>query len=157
MKKTKAKKQKVVVIVGPTCSGKTALSIHLSKRFKGEVISADSRQVYKGLNIGTGKVTKKEMAGVPHHLLDVVSPKKIYTAHDFVTDGRKVIADILANKKLPIIAGGTGFYIDVLVGAISLPNVPPNPTLRKRLEKKTAPQLFALLKKKDPNLLNSLF
>ena len=146
----KAMKQKVVVIVGPTCSGKTVLSIRLAKRFKGEVISADSRQVYKGLNIGTGKVTKKEMVGVSHHLLDVVSPKKIYTAHDFVIDGRKAIADVVKREKLPIVAGGTGFYIDALVGIISLPNVPPNPTLRKKLEKKTVEQLFKLLKIKDP-------
>lgn len=146
---TKTKKQKIVVIVGPTCSGKTSLSIKLAKRFKGEVISADSRQVYKGLNVGTGKVTKKEMGNVLHHLLDVVSPKKVYTAHDFTRDGRKAIDEIVARQKLPIVAGGTGFYIDALVGLVSLADVPPNPSLRKKLEKKTALELFALLLKKD--------
>lgn len=145
----KAKNQKIVVIVGPTCSGKTSLSIKLAKRFKGEVISADSRQVYKGLDIGTGKITRKEMVGIPHHLLDVASPKKIYTAHDFTHDGRKAIEKIVAQEKLPIVAGGTGFYIDALVGMISLPNVPPNPALRKKLENKNARQLFELLRKKD--------
>lgn len=145
----KVMKQKIVVIVGPTCSGKTALSIRLAKSFNGEVISADSRQVYRGLNIGTGKVTKKEIAGVPHHLLDVASPKRVYTAHDFTHDGRKAIDRIVKREKLPIVAGGTGFYIDALVGSISLPNVPPNPVLRKKLEKKTAEQLFKLLERKD--------
>jgi len=146
----KTKKQKVLIIVGPTASGKTALAIALAKRFQGEVISSDSRQVYRGLDIGTGKVTKKEMAGVPHHLIDVASPKRVYTADDFVKAGRKAIAAIAKRGKLPIIAGGTGFYIDVLVGNIALPHVPPNPAFRKTLEEKTAAELFAMLEKKDP-------
>lgn len=144
------KQPTIFVIVGPTASGKTALSIELAKKFDGEVISADSRQVYKGLDIGTGKVTKKEMAGIPHHLLDVVSPKKVFNANDFVLAGHEAIEDILKRGKVPIICGGTGFYIDALFGRVTLPNIPPNPRLRERLAKKSATELFALLKLKDP-------
>ena len=143
-------KPKIIVLIGPTSSGKSALAVELARRFGGEVISADSRQVYRGLDIGTGKVTKREMKGVRHHLLDVASPKKIFTAHDFVVCGRRVIADIARRGKLPIIAGGTGFYIDALVGRVAFPNVAANSKLRARLEKKTAKELFAVLKKSDP-------
>lgn len=144
------KKQKVLVIVGPTSSGKSALAVELARRFAGEVISADSRQVYRGLNIGTGKITKREMKGVRHHLLDEVGPHRIFTAHDFVEKGSVMIDDISRRGKLPIICGGTGFYIDALLGRITLPDVPPNSKLRAQLEKKSAAQLFALLEKKDP-------
>ncbi len=145
------KKQKVLVIVGPTSSGKSALAVALAKKFNGEVISADSRQVYRGLNIGTGKITRKEMKGVRHHLLDIADPKKTFTAHDFIKQGRTAIADIAGRGKLPIIAGGTGFYIDALLGRITLPDVPANKKLRALLEKKTAAQLFTSLRKKDPH------
>lgn len=144
-------KEKIVVIVGPTASGKTARAINLAKEIGGEVISADSRQVYKGLNIGTGKVTKREMAGIPHHLLDVASPKRTFTADDFKRHATRAIADILRRRKIPIIAGGTGFYIDVLLGTATLPEVPANKTLRAALQKKSAAELFSLLKKKDPS------
>ena len=144
-----AKKQKILIIVGPTSSGKSTLAVALARKFNGEIISADSRQVYRGLDIGTGKITKHEMKGIRHHLLDIASPKRVFTAHDFVECARVAIGDIVNRGKLPIIAGGTGFYIDALVGRVMLPNVPTNPTLRARLEKKTAMQLFALLEKKD--------
>lgn len=149
-------KQKVIVIVGPTSSGKTAYSIDLAKKIDGEVISADSRQVYKGLNIGTGKVTKKEMQGVPHHLLDVASPKRVFTAHDYVKMGRSAIDGILARSNTPIICGGTGFYIDALLGRITLPEVPINTELRSQLEIKSTTELFALLKKQDPDRAKSI-
>ncbi len=144
------KKQKVLVIVGPTSSGKSALAVELARRFDGEIISSDSRQVYRGLDIGTGKITVREMRGVPHHLLDEVKPHRVFTADDFVKRGRAVIQDIAARGKLPIVAGGTGFYADALLGRIALPDVPPDAKLRARLEKKTPVQLFTLLKKKDP-------
>jgi tRNA dimethylallyltransferase len=139
----------VYVVVGPTASGKTAYAIDLAKKVGGEVISADSRQVYKGLDIGSGKVTKREMQGIPHHLLDVVSPKKIFTAADFAQRGRKALLDILARGKTPIIAGGTGFYIDTLLGRVTLSDAPRNDALRVRLSTKSPAQLFTLLKKKD--------
>ncbi len=139
-----------MVIVGPTASGKTSLSIKLAKEHNGEVISADSRQVYRGLNLGTGKVTAEEMEGVPHHLLDIVDPKEIYTAADFVRDGRAAIADILSRGKLPIVVGGTFFYTDALLGRIVTPEVAPNPTLRAELEKLSAEELFSKLQTVDP-------
>lgn len=143
------KAPKVIVIVGPTASGKSTYAVQLAKKIGGEVISADSRQVYKGLDIGTGKITKKEMRGVPHHLLDVVSPKKVFTAQDFVEHGRAALEDIRARGKTPIVCGGTGFYIDALLGRVPLPNVPPDLTLRARLAQKSVPQLFTILKKLD--------
>ena len=143
-------KPKIIAIVGPTASGKTSLSIFLAQKLGGEVISADSRQVYRGLDIGTGKVTKKEMAGVPHHLLDVISPKKQFTVSDFVRLATKAYSNVLQNNSIAIIVGGTGLYIDTFLGRMSYPEVPPNPKLRALLEKKTAPQLFAQLQKLDP-------
>lgn len=142
--------QKVLIIVGPTAAGKSALAVELARKYDGEVISADSRQVYRGLNIGTAKITRREMKGVPHHLLDVSSPKRTFTAHNFVERARHAIEAISARGRLPIIAGGTGFYIDALTGRIALPNVPADTALRARFEKKTTSQLFALLKERDP-------
>ncbi len=143
-------KPKALVIVGPTSSGKSALAVTLAKKFNGEVISADSRQVYRGLTIGTGKITKREMKGVPHHLLDVASPKRKFSADDYIRHARAAIQDISSRGKLPIVAGGTGFYIDALVGRISLPNVPPNPAFRRIHNKSTVGQLFCMLEKSDP-------
>lgn len=143
-------KPKALVIVGPTSSGKSALAVTLAKKFNGEVISADSRQVYRGLTIGTGKITKREMKGVPHHLLDVASPKRKFSADDYIRHARAAIQDISSRGKLPIMAGGTGFYIDALVGRISLPNVPPNPAFRRIHNKSTVGQLFCMLEKSDP-------
>lgn len=143
-------KPKVIAIVGPTSSGKTSLSIFLAQKIKGEVISADSRQVYRGLNLGTGKVTKKEMAGIPHHLLDVSNPKKVYNASDFQKAAHTAIETISQKNKVPIIVGGTGFYVDTLLGRMIFPDVAPNEKLRQRLEKKSLEQLMLLLSKKDP-------
>jgi len=144
------KKQKVLIVLGPTASGKSSLGIRLAKEFNGEIISADSRQVYKGLDIGSGKVTKREMSGIPHHLIDVANPKKRFSASDYKKLGDKSLARIINKNKLPIIVGGTGFYIDTLTGKMVLPEVPPNPILRKYLENKSAEELFKILKKKDP-------
>jgi tRNA dimethylallyltransferase len=144
------KKPKIVVIVGPTASGKTSLSIEVAKRFNGEVISADSRQVYRGMDLGSGKVTAEEMGSVPHHLLDVADPREVYTADQFKKDATKAIEDIISREKLPIIAGGTFFYIDLLLGRISAPEVAPNPELRETLEKESLEKLFAQLQEKDP-------
>ncbi len=145
------KKPKVLVIVGPTASGKTSLSIELAKCFNGEVISADSRQVYRGLDIGTGKVTKEEMDGVPHHLLDVADPKTVYTASDFVRDGRKVIEEILERGNLPIVVGGSFFYVDALLGRVAFPDVEPDETLRGELDEKSTDELYEILNTRDPS------
>ncbi|HUD02981.1 MAG TPA: tRNA (adenosine(37)-N6)-dimethylallyltransferase MiaA [Candidatus Paceibacterota bacterium] len=149
-------KPRVVAVVGPTSSGKTALGIYLAQKLRGEVISADSRQVYKGLNIGAGKVTKKEMTGIPHHLLDIASPKRVFSADDFKKLGERAITMIYHSKKIPIVVGGTGLYADVLLGRMALPEVPPNPKLRAKLEAKSVAELYALLLKKDPERANNI-
>ncbi len=145
----KKKNLKMLVIVGPTAVGKSALAISLARTFNGEVISADSRQVYRGLTIGTGKIMKKEMRGIHHYLLDVANPKKQFTVAEYQKLARQKITEMLSRGKLPIIVGGTGHYIDAALGRVVIPEVPPNPTLRKELEKKSAPELFALLQKLD--------
>jgi tRNA dimethylallyltransferase len=141
---------KILVVVGPTASGKSDLAVRLAKTYGGEVISADSRQVYTGLDIGTGKITTREMQGVPHHLLDVCSPKKVFSAYDFVTHARRILQLTVVKNKVPIIAGGTGFYIDALLGRVALGDAAADTALRKKLELKTTPQLLALLKRKNP-------
>lgn len=143
-------KPSVLVVAGPTASGKSDIAVELARELDGEVISADSRQVYEGLDIGTGKITEKEKKGIPHHLLDVADPRfETFSAGDFTEQGREAISAIVSRGKLPIIAGGTGFYIDALVGRITLPNVLPNRALRDELEAKTAEELYEMLKKKD--------
>jgi len=143
-------KPKILVVLGPTSSGKSDLAVELALHCNGEVISADSRQVYKGMDLGTGKITKKEMCGIPHHMLDIVSPKSVYNVSKYKIKAQQIITDILKRGKLPILCGGTGFYIDAVVNNIILPEVLPNPKLRKVLEKKSADNLFTMLKKLDP-------
>ncbi|OGM98236.1 MAG: tRNA (adenosine(37)-N6)-dimethylallyltransferase MiaA [Candidatus Yanofskybacteria bacterium RIFCSPLOWO2_01_FULL_41_34] len=147
---TKINPTKIIVIVGPTASGKSGLGIKLAKKFNGEIISADSRQVYRGMDIGTGKVSKKEQKIVSHHLIDVASPKKQFTADDFKKLGEKSLKEILAKEKVPIVVGGTGFYIDVLLGRMSVVEVPPNKKLRARFDKFNVEYLFKMLKRLDP-------
>ncbi len=149
-------KQKIIVILGPTAVGKTALSVELARSVGGEIISADSRQVYRGLNIGTGKVTQLEMQGVPHHLLDVADPENTFTAHDFVHLGRAAISEIAARGHIPIIVGGTGFYIDALLGRMTLPEVEPDPDLRLKLEGWSLEKLNEELKKLDPEKVKTI-
>jgi len=143
-------KPKIIVVVGPTSSGKSDLAVEIAKKLNGEVISVDSRQVYRGLDIGSGKITKKEMKGIPHHLLDVASPKKVFTASQFVTKGRRAIEVILKRGNVPVLAGGTGFYLSALLGEISLPNVEPNEKLRASLEKLSNEKLLDKLEELDP-------
>lgn len=142
--------QKVVVIVGPTASGKTALAVRLAEHCNGEIISADSRQVYRGLDIGTDKITQEDMRGIPHHLIDVADPQDTYTAADFVRDADAAIADIASRGKMPIIAGGTLFYIDALLGRKTLAGVPKNTTLRAELEMLSPETLHTRLSALDP-------
>jgi tRNA dimethylallyltransferase len=106
---------KVIVIAGPTASGKTSLGIDLALKFDGEVISADSRQVYRGLDIGSGKVTKEESKGIPHHLIDILNPEEKYNVFKFQKDCNKLIKNISQRGKIPIIVGGTGLYIESVV------------------------------------------
>jgi tRNA dimethylallyltransferase len=141
---------KLIVIVGPNASGKSELAIQLAKRFNGEVVSADSRQVYAGMDIGSGKVTKKEMAGIPHHLLSVASPKSIFTVTRYRKLALSAIKKIQKTGKTPILCGGTGFYVQSIVDGIVIPEVKPNWKLRQTLEQKSAAELFVMLKKLDP-------
>lgn len=142
-------KPKLIVVLGPTAVGKTNLSIKLAKKFNGEIISADSRQVYRGMNIGSGKITKKEMEGIPHYLLDVANPKKRFSLAEYKQLADKAIEKIIKKKKNPFLVGGTGFYIQAVVDNIIIPEVKPDWNLRKILEKLTTKELFSLLKKKD--------
>ena len=111
-------KPKVIVIAGPTASGKTALSIELAKKINGEIISCDSMQIYKEMDIGTAKVTKDEMQGIKHYLIDIISPTERYTVSDFKKDSEKAIEEILAKGKVPIVVGGTGLYVNSLIYGI---------------------------------------
>lgn len=144
------KKPRLLVIVGPTASGKSDLAVFLAKKIGGEVVSCDSRQVYKSLNIGTGKITKKEMRDVPHHLLDIASPKKQLSVAQFQKKASVVIQKILKKGKIPILCGGTGFYIEAAIDGFTAPDVPPNKKLRMQLEALPTEALAKRLKKNDP-------
>ncbi len=143
-------KSKLIVILGQTSTGKSDFAVEIAKKVGGEIISADSRQVYKGMDLGTGKITKKEMQGVPHHLLDVANPKKVFSVSDYKLLADKKIKEILKRGKVPILCGGTGFYIDAVVNGTILPEVAPNAKLRAMLAKKSVVELFKMLKKLDP-------
>ncbi len=148
---------KVLCIVGPTASGKTDLAINISTALSkhksawrgAEIVSADSRQVYKHLNIGSGKVTKREMAGIPHHMLDIASPRSQLSVVRYQVLAYKAIDSIIAKGKLPIIVGGTGHYIDAITKGLIIPEVPPNARLRKKLERLNTESLFQLLANLD--------
>ena len=128
-------KEKVIVICGPTASGKTSLSIELAKQINGEIISADSMQIYKDMNIGTAKPTKKEMQGIKHYLLDFVSPDERYSVAQYKEDAKNAIREILKKGKRPIVVGGTGLYIDSLIYEIEYPQIEFDENYRKKLEK----------------------
>ena len=128
-------KPKVIVICGPTASGKTALSIELAKKIDGEIISCDSMQIYKDMNIGTAKVTKEEMQGIQHYMIDFVSPDTRYSVADYKNDAEKAIETIINKGKIPIIVGGTGLYVDSLIYGIEYPEIKFDEEYRKRLEK----------------------
>jgi len=147
---------KILVVLGPTASGKSDLAVKLALQRNGEVISADSRQVYKGLDIGSGKITKEEMQGVPHHLLDVLPPHKIFTASDYARLARKAINDILSHGKLPIICGGTGFYIDAAIYKNSLAPIKPNLAIRQKLNILTTDKLAQKLAELDPERFTNI-
>lgn len=149
-------KPKVLVILGPTATGKSDLAVRLARKFNGEVISADSRQIYEGMDLGTGKITKKEMRGVPHYMLNIVKPNSVYNVSKYKIQAQKIIRDILKRQKLPIICGGTGFYIEAVVNNTTLPDVPPNPKLRKELEPKTCEQLMNILIKLDKKISQTI-
>jgi len=142
-------KEKVIAVVGPTASGKTAFAIKLAHQMDGEIISADSRLVYKGFNIASAKPTIEEREGIPHYMIDIVEPEIDYSAGDYARDAKKVIEDILSRGRIPIVAGGTGLYFRVLLEHYNLPEVETNYELRKKLELKTREELLEDLKSVD--------
>ncbi len=161
--KSQTQKIPLIIIIGPTASGKSALGIFLAKKYNGEIVSADSRQIYRRLTIGTGKVAGMwrrrpkphrgswfVSGGVPHHVIDFIPPRTHYSAAEFRRDGTLAIADITSRGKIPLLVGGTGFWIDTLVGRMSIAPAPPNTRLRTRLAKKNPKELFSLLMHLDP-------
>ena len=143
-------KDKVLVITGPTASGKSDIAVNLAQRFNGEIISADSRQVYIGMNLGSGKIAIPEMKGVPHHLLDTADPKERFSVANWKKLALRSIQNILQRGKLPIICGGTGFYISSLIDGIEFPDIVINQDEQKELELKTTEELFEMLRELDP-------
>lgn len=152
----KNNKIKVFAIVGPTASGKTDYSINFAKEINGEIISADSRLVYKGMDIGTAKPSKEEMQNIPHHMIDIVEPEFEYSAALYQKEARQKIYEINQRGKTPIIVGGTGLYIDILLKNFNLPNIEPNKKLREELATYSVEKLTEILKKLDINALNQI-
>ncbi len=146
----------IAIILGPTAVGKSDFAVEYAIKNNGEIISADSRQVYKGLDIGTGKITKEEMRGIPHYLLDIVDPKEQFNVDKWKTLAEKAIEDISNRGKLPIICGGTGFYIDALANDISYPDVEHNDKLREELENKSKEEVLNILEKLDKEYIQKL-
>ena len=138
-------KQKVIAITGPSSSGKTKLAIETAKALNGEIISVDSRQIYKELDIGSAKPALEEREGIVHHLIDVVNVTDEYTAADFCDAASYIINDIIRRGKMPILAGGTGLYFRILLQDFDLPRVAPDKKLREELEQKTSTELYDML------------
>ena len=150
-------KPKLIIVLGPTSSGKSDLAVVIARHIAknkiapaAEIVSADSRQVYTGLDLGSGKITKKEMRGIPHHLLDIASPKRTFTVTRYQHLAQRAIRAILKRNHVPILCGGTGLYIDAVVHAQIIPAVPPQPMLRKKLGRESTESLFAQLARIDP-------
>ncbi len=147
---------KIIVVCGPTATGKSDYAVELAKKNNGEIISADSRQVYKGLDIGSGKITTEEMHGIPHHLLDIADPKEIFSVTQYQTLTVQTIEEIITRGKTPIICGGTGLYIDAVVYGTTFPAVEPNEELRESLEELSLEELSKKLEKLDPRRYNDI-
>ncbi len=139
----------LLFIAGPTASGKSSRAVEEALARNGEIISVDSRQVYRGLDIGTEKISKEEMHGVPHYLIDIRDPSETYSAGDFVADATRLIAEITARGKLPILVGGTHFYFDALLSGLPT-GIDANPALREELEALPSEELFARIRERDP-------
>ncbi|KAB7664294.1 tRNA (adenosine(37)-N6)-dimethylallyltransferase MiaA [Bacillus sp. B1-b2] len=154
------KKEKVVVLIGPTAVGKTSLSIELAKKFNGEIISGDSMQIYKGMDIATAKITKKEMQGIPHHLIDIIEPDESFSVAQFQELVRAKITEITARGKLPIIVGGTGLYIQSVLYDYQFQETASDTDFRSKLEvladKEGSNVVHDMLRKVDPEAADSI-
>lgn len=147
---------KLIVILGPTASGKSELSVELAKKFNGEIISADSRQIYQEMTIGTAKVTQEEMNNIPHYLIDIIKPNQEFTLAQFKQKAIGIIKDVQKRGKIPFLVGGTGLYIQSIVDNLDIPDVKPDKKLRNKLEKLSNQELLSQLKKLDPITANSI-
>ncbi|MFA6988962.1 MAG: tRNA (adenosine(37)-N6)-dimethylallyltransferase MiaA [Candidatus Gastranaerophilaceae bacterium] len=151
---------KVITLVGPTASGKTSLSVKLSQIIDSEIVSADSRLVYKDFNIGTAKPTLGEMQGIPHHLIDIIDPNEDFSAGIYKDKAEEAIHDIIKRQKTPVIAGGTGFYIKALLEGLDMPRLNPDNEYRLELEQlaqeKGREFLYNMLREKDPTICEKL-
>ena len=151
------KKQKVIVICGPTASGKTALSIELAKKINGEIVSCDSMQIYKEMDIGTAKPTKEEMQEIPHYMINTIFPNERYSVADYKKDAKKAIREIIKKGKVPIIVGGTGLYVDSLIYEIEYPDIKFDEKYRQELEEQVRKdgleKLYNKAKKIDPEAM----
>ena len=147
---------KVIAVVGATASGKTSYAIDLARKIGGEIISADSRLVYKGMDIGTAKPTIEEMQGIPHYMIDVVEPEFNYSAGLYAKEAKRCIEDIVSRGKVPIVVGGTGLYYRVLLENYDLPDVKPDYELRENLYKYSCEELLEMLFNLDEKAGNSV-
>lgn len=150
------KKNKIIAITGPSATGKTQLAIKLATEINGEIISVDSRQIYKELDIATAKPTQTERNGIEHHLIDIVNVTQEYTVADFCDDAKEKIKEIIKKGKIPILTGGTGLYFRVLLQDFDLPRVPPNKELRDKLNNQSTEELYNLLIKLDKDIAQKI-
>jgi len=149
-----SKTNSILVIVGPTAAGKTVLSLELAKTRNGEIVSADSRQIYRGMDVGTAKPSTEEQCAIPHHLIDIRNPDEEYTVAEYKADAVHAIQDILRRGKLPIMVGGTGLYVKAVLENLDIPKIKADPALRRSLEDeikiKGLPEVFNKLIALDP-------
>lgn len=146
----------VITIVGPTASGKTGFGVELAKRIDGEIISADSRQIYRGMDIGTAKATLYERGGIPHHLIDIREPDEEYSVAEFQSDAERAVRDILARGKRPIMVGGSGMYVSAVVEHWDIPALPPNKQFRARHANTPTEELFEMLTRREPDVASAI-
>ena len=147
---------KLVIIAGTNASGKSGLGIELAKKYGAEIISADSRQVFKGLDLGSGKVTPEEMQGVPHHLLDVAEPNEFFSLSHYQKLAYEAIDDVFARGGKPFLVGGTGLYVNAIADGYNLNEAEPDPAIRQQVEQMSIDELISLLKEKNPDVLQRL-
>ena len=150
------KKEKIIAIAGPSSSGKTALAVEVAKELSGEIISVDSRQIYKGLDIGSAKPDEEEQQGIVHHMMDIIEVTQDYTVADFADMADKIIKDIIKRGKIPVLAGGTGLYYRVLLQDFDLPRVAPNQELRDELNKYDTKELYQMLLELDEDIAKKI-
>ena len=147
---------KLVCIVGTNASGKSGLGVELALKYDADIVSADSRQVYKGLDLGSGKITEEEKKGVKHYMIDIAEPNDLFTLADFQRQAYSVIDKIISDGRRPFLVGGTGLYVNAVVDGYDLAGNAPDPVLRKSIEQKSSEELIDLIRENDPDALCNL-